>query len=611
VTLRQKLEMTRRFLDAVVYHDPFIKEAALACFAAGVNLCLIGPRGTLKSHTCKALMACVEPGGAYMERGLLGKSVESTLYTPHLGKLVREGKVVVERLPVAKPEVWFKVFDEVQRLGADALVGLFSLLGREPVSYFGRTIDFASPGDAYIVWATMNPMENDPLCTPVPWSNPLWDRFQAFLWVPAPSFGNKLKITRTAELGFTGDMLIKAVKAAWVAARHDVLAGKDWRDPAVIRKMVDAAIREFGLDPGDGNDPRVAGLKRKLVELLDLLDEWGSMEKPALEPWTRREVYALWETVSKVAIPERHKTKLLLVLSAISFCEKAPNYDGSSLSPDQRGLACSRCGRKDWVCSELSVAPSVREITSVVRVAKGFAFVRGHTEVSWNDIEDALFLTLWTRLEFKGEEYIFNRAEKLRDYIKRVVEQVSTARDALNAALRLVKRYDKNDEALLDRAINTKPWLRVLKERIESERETASRILRKLRPALEAAKKSGTVPLKAMGVLVRAHAIALVLPPGKRQGFDLLYEFKLRRNAPRDIARGLREAAKKAKGGILVLENPGPEELDLVLRALEANAFSEIRVASTSHGLVATWKAGQDGGGRRAARQVALKEVNA
>ena len=189
---RSKLIKTKTILSEVFLHEPYYLDITLAAFASRSNICLLGFRGSGKTHLMECLLKTIDPSVKAIAQGYLSAELEDIFARPDIAKLIQgEEKVVFKKMVKAR----VKAFDEIQRLGPSALSTLFRLLTSGTVLY----MDQEEGVKEFWVIATANPTElsQDQLNIPIP--EPLWDRFEAVLWVPIPKLHYLIEINGKIE----------------------------------------------------------------------------------------------------------------------------------------------------------------------------------------------------------------------------------------------------------------------------------------------------------------------------------------------------------------------------------------------------------------------------
>jgi len=187
-----KLAKTKSLLRSVFLHDEYYIDAILASFASRSNLCLLGFRGSGKTHAMECLSKMIDPSCVAIQQGYLSAELEDVFARPDIPALMKgEEKVVWKDMVTAR----VKAFDEIQRLGVGALSAMFRLMTSGTVMYF----DQEAGVEEFWVVATANPTElsEDSLNVRLP--EPLWDRFDAVCWVPIAPLKYQIRINGRVE----------------------------------------------------------------------------------------------------------------------------------------------------------------------------------------------------------------------------------------------------------------------------------------------------------------------------------------------------------------------------------------------------------------------------
>jgi len=192
MNMRNKLLKMRTLLSKVFLHEPYYLDATLACFASRAHICLLGFRGGGKTHLMECILKTIEPKITCVAQGYLSAEIEDIFARPDISKLTQGIEEVVFKKMV-KARV--KAFDEIQRLGVGALSSMFRLMTTGTIIY----MDKESGVKPFWIIATANPTElsNDTLNIRLP--EPLWDRFDAVLWIPIAKLKYLRKINGQIE----------------------------------------------------------------------------------------------------------------------------------------------------------------------------------------------------------------------------------------------------------------------------------------------------------------------------------------------------------------------------------------------------------------------------
>jgi len=192
MSVRDKLLKTKNFLDTVFLHDPIYTESILASFASRSHICLLGFRGSGKTHVMECLIKMIHPSCVAVQQGYLSAELEDVFARPDIPSLMKgEEKVVWKDMVMSR----IKAFDEIQRLGVGALSAMFRLMTTGSVMYLDQEMGVKE----FWVIATANPTEvgEDALNVRLP--EPLWDRFDAVLWIPIAPLKYQIRINGRIE----------------------------------------------------------------------------------------------------------------------------------------------------------------------------------------------------------------------------------------------------------------------------------------------------------------------------------------------------------------------------------------------------------------------------
>jgi len=436
MSVRDKLLKTKSFLDTVFLHDPIYTEAILASFASRSHLCLLGFRGSGKSHVMECLTKMVDRSCFALQQGYLSAELEDVFARPDIPSLMKgEEKVVWKDMVTAR----VKSFDEIQRLGVGALSAMFRLMTTGTVMYLDQELGVK---DFWII-ATANPTELSEDALNVRLPEPLWDRFYAVLWIPIAPLKYQIRINGRIE---------------------------------------------------------------KAKEALPVV-------------WKESDLLELWKTVENIEISEEVEYVITLINRILGFCQYAQNYDASSLTEMQKRELCSKCNQS-YICSRIARPSSVRAKLALSRLARGFAYLRGSDEVELVDVEKAFPLVFWKRLTLMDEDSISNRLEALRRLSRDIMTEIRESKEAIDLVSKLKKRYGVRDYTNLENWVNSKAWLREVKEDLD---DYYARIRDQLR-----AKLVNADPVKRAKIYVLAK---LKLPREMAEEFKAPSEVEIELNA--------------------------------------------------------------------------------
>jgi len=380
--LRSKLLRTRTLLSQVFLHEPYYIDITLSAFASRSKICLLGFRGSGKTHLMECLLKSIDPKISAIAQGYLSAELEDIFARPDVSKLIKgEERVVFKKMVKAR----VKAFDEIQRLGPSALSTLFRLLTTGTVLY----MDKEEGVKEFWVIATANPTEiaEDQLNVAIP--EPLWDRFDATLWVPIPKLHYLIEINGKIE---------------------------------------------------------------DLKEAIPII-------------WREEDLLSLWREVKNVKLEPELELLITIMLRILGFCKYAQDFDGSSLTEEQKRELCSKCGNH-YLCSLILRPPSVRAKMSWIRMAKGLAYLRGRDHVEIKDLEDVFPVVFYKRIKLMDEDQIPNKLEALKSLFKKLLQECTEAKEAIDLAKRLRQKFKSADYERLRKWVNAKAWIAELEDEV-------------------------------------------------------------------------------------------------------------------------------------------------
>ncbi|RLE53164.1 MAG: hypothetical protein DRJ30_07105, partial [Candidatus Methanomethylicota archaeon] len=375
----------------------------------------LGFRGSGKTHLMECLLKTIDPNVRAIAQGYLSAELEDIFARPDIAKLIQgEEKVVFKKMVKAR----VKAFDEIQRLGPSALSTLFRLLTSGTVLY----MDQEAGVKEFWVISTANPTEvgEDQLNVAIP--EPLWDRFEAVLWVPIPKLHHLLQINGKIE---------------------------------------------------------------ELKEAIPII-------------WKEEDLLKLWKEVKNVELGVENELIITLMLRILGFCKYAQDYDGSSLTEEQKREFCSKCG-SHYLCSQILRPPSVRAKMAWIKMAKGLAYLRGRDKVEIKDLEDSFPVVFYKRIKLMDEDQIPNKLEALRVLFKKLLQECMEAKEAIELAKKLRQKYDENDYEKLKKWMNAKAWIAELVDEVNKHYEA---LKNKLAERLDKAEAKGDMKLMAKIMLL-------------------------------------------------------------------------------------------------------------
>jgi len=183
--------------------------------------------------------------------------------------------------------------------------------------------------------------------------------------------------------------------------------------------------------------------------------------------WKEQDLLELWHEVEKVEIDSEVEYVITLLNRILGFCVHAQHYDASSLTEAQKRELCSKCSQT-YICSKIARPSSVRAKLALSRLAKGFAYLRGSSKVELVDIEKAFPLVYWKRLTLMNEDEISNRLGALRSLVKALLAEIRESKEAIELVNELKKKYSERKFRSLENWVNSKAWLREVKEDLEA-----------------------------------------------------------------------------------------------------------------------------------------------
>jgi MoxR-like ATPase len=381
--MKDKLLNTKALLKTVFIHEDYYVDAVLASFASRSHICLLGFRGSGKTHLAECLLKTISSDITATQQGYLSAELEDVFARPDIPSLLN-GKEEVKFKKMVKARI--KFFDEIQRLGVGALSAMFRLLTNGTIMYFDKE---EGVKDFWLI-STANPteLEEDTLNVRLP--SPLWDRFDAVLWVPIAKTKHMLKITDNIQ---------------------------------------------------------------KLKEALPII-------------WNEEDILKLWAEVENVKINDNIYYIITLISRIMGFCKFAQDYDGSSLTEAQKRELCSKCSAT-YICSRIAKPASVRANLSLIKLSKGFAYLRGSSQVELIDLEKAFPLVFWQRIKLMEDQYIANRLNALQNLYKDLITEINEAKDIIDLVNELKVKYSENKYKELENWINSKIWAIELKEDLD------------------------------------------------------------------------------------------------------------------------------------------------
>jgi MoxR-like ATPase len=192
MSLRNKLLKTKELLSEVFLHDEYYVDSVLSAFASDSHICLLGFRGSGKTHLMECLVKMIDSNTTSIVQGYLTAEIEDIFARPNVSSLINGKEEVIWRKVV---NARVKAFDEIQRLGVGALSTMFRLMTKGSVIYFDQEQGIKP----FWIISTANPteLESDMLNIRLP--EPLLDRFDAVIWIPVAPLKYQSRIDSTIE----------------------------------------------------------------------------------------------------------------------------------------------------------------------------------------------------------------------------------------------------------------------------------------------------------------------------------------------------------------------------------------------------------------------------
>ncbi|MGB9022378.1 MAG: AAA family ATPase [Candidatus Bathyarchaeia archaeon] len=243
--LYAKLCETRRLIETAFFHDAYYLVTVLAAFVSRSHICLLGTRGTGKTHLAKCLLRTVDPSITATQQGYLSADFEQVLAAPKVAQLMLGiEEVTFRKLATAR----LKMIDEIQRLGMAALSAFFRILDDGAVEYLGQERQV----EEHFTIATANPTERDSDTLNITIPEPLWDRFAAVIWVPIARLKDQMKINGNVKKALDAIQPIwteKDLLALWNDVRENVTVSKELEyTTTLMLRIPSICIKGQGLD---------------------------------------------------------------------------------------------------------------------------------------------------------------------------------------------------------------------------------------------------------------------------------------------------------------------------------------------------------------------------
>ena len=225
------------------------------------------------------------------------------------------------------------------------------------------------------------------------------------------------------------------------------------------------------------------------------------------------ELLELWKEVDEIEVPANIDYIATLMIRIMQFCKHCQDYDSTSIDETVKRELCSKCNQ-NYICSQIARACSVRAKLAWLRLAKGFAYLRGSTRVEMEDLEKAFPAVFWKKIKFMDEHEIANRLKRLRELFEQLKMEVNEAKEAIELVNKLKESFNEEDYRRLEEFVNSKVWLIEVKEDLDSYYEA---IYRELKQKYDEAKNK-----KDYKSLIKIVTVAKNKLPSHLQ-----YEFKL------------------------------------------------------------------------------------
>jgi len=182
--------------------------------------------------------------------------------------------------------------------------------------------------------------------------------------------------------------------------------------------------------------------------------------------WRESDLLELWREVENVKVDSDIELIITLMVRILGYCQYAQDNDASSLSVELKRELCSKC-TKTYTCSLIARPPSVRAKLSLIRIAKGFAYLRGSDRVELIDLEKAFPLVFWKRIEFMEENVIADRLKALRDLYNRLKTEIVEVKEGIDLISKLKQQFNEEDYNRVRRFAIAKGWFNEVLEMLE------------------------------------------------------------------------------------------------------------------------------------------------
>ncbi len=236
----------------------------------------------------------------------------------------------------------------------------------------------------------------------------------------------------------------------------------------------------------------------------------------AIKPiWQKSDLLALWSDCARIVFPPKMKAITTDMVRITNFCKFAQGHDAHSLPPEKKRALCTDCN-DNYLCHEIAKAPSTRAKKAFQRLARGFAYIAGHDEVTMQDLRDAFAPVFWKRLSFMEETSnpaaMPDRLKALNECYDKLDVEITECNELIESALRLRQQFDPDDMQKLHDYANTKVWTVEMLTEVQKMHTNIGRQLQEKQAAAKAA--NDTDQLKAI-----SEYAAQVLPPAAAKPF--------------------------------------------------------------------------------------------
>jgi len=140
----------------------------------------------------------------------------------------------------------------------------------------------------------------------------------------------------------------------------------------------------------------------------------SSLYKTVTEPLSTQAMESIWQSMEKIAVGNVAWDYAHMLNHYFSAC-----LHPRSISNRNYELPCQSCAHKAEICQSLRSTPGQRGLNSMLQLARALAWWDNRTDVTPDDIDQALPFTYAHRLDFHSEVYREwpNPQEYLRQYL--------------------------------------------------------------------------------------------------------------------------------------------------------------------------------------------------